>query len=263
MRRILSPVSQSFFFIAVVLGIQPGIAQTAASQTQAWADRRASVGGGPASPSRAGSAAVPSPAMQSIPGVPGSITDAGFAARLGNTVGTQAGTMPPGVGNINHPGVQPMPAIQPLIPGPPGHPNINFPGGTPAMNRPSPYPPGDVHRGDGRSHAPDHFGRGNPVVIYYGVPYYVPYAVYPQEPAAAPPTTTPSASQPAAKPLTLLAFKDGSVVVAREYWLEGDWLYYELTSGQRLSGPLDRLDIALTQQLNRERNVRFALESRP
>jgi hypothetical protein len=60
----------------------------------------------------------------------------------------------------------------------------------------------------------------------------------------------------------LLAFKDSSVVVVVEYWLEGDWLYYITTSGHRLSGPLDRLDQPLTQQLNRERNVPFILEAR-
>jgi hypothetical protein len=60
----------------------------------------------------------------------------------------------------------------------------------------------------------------------------------------------------------LLAFKDSSIVLVVEYWLEGDWLYYVTQSGHRLSGPLDRLDQPLTQQLNSERNVPFILESR-
>jgi hypothetical protein len=40
-------------------------------------------------------------------------------------------------------------------------------------------------------------------------------------------------------------------------------LVYETSSGSRTFVPLDRLDFALTQQLNFERNVRFVLEARP
>jgi len=124
-------------------------------------------------------------------------------------------------------------------------------------------------------------GRGTSGVVYYGVPYYVPYYVYPTDltvssPASAPASSSgytssqsiassagdTNAAEPGAKPLTLLAFKDHTVLIVVDYWLEGTWLYYEITPGQRLSGPLDRLDQPLTQQLNRERNVPFVLEAR-
>ena len=125
-------------------------------------------------------------------------------------------------------------------------------------------------------------GRGTSGVVYYGIPYYVPYYVYPEDVTsgtmAAPPSAPASgyassqppdlqsdhasAVEPDAMPLTLLAFKDHTVLIVIDYWLEGAWLYYEITPGQRLSGPLDRLDQPLTQQLNRERNVPFVLEAR-
>lgn len=125
-------------------------------------------------------------------------------------------------------------------------------------------------------------GRGTSGVVYYGVPYYVPYYVYPQDvtsgtmvappsaPASGYSSSSPLDSQtgnstsavPAGKPLTLLAFKDHTVLIVIDYWLEGDWLYYETAPGQRMSVPLDRLDQPLTQQLNHERNVPFVLEFR-
>ena len=53
------------------------------------------------------------------------------------------------------------------------------------------------------------------------------------------------------------------MLVVTDYWLEGDMLVYETRPGVRTAVPLDRLDLVLTQQLNRERNVRFVLEARP
>lgn len=131
-------------------------------------------------------------------------------------------------------------------------------------------PPRKHHNGRG-------FGRrGSSGVVYYGIPYYIPYYVYSTEaapasgpepfssyPSGASPTANATNMPTTAKPLTLLAFKDHTVVIVVDYWLEGDWLYYEITPGQRLSAPLDRLDQPLTQQLNRERNVPFILEARP
>lgn len=215
----------------------------------------------------------------------------GFAFRLGHNVGLRAVppvALPPGVGNINHPGIQPLPlTLQPLPTGfPAPHPNINFPGGAPAMNHPHADPAWDGRR-PGHHQGP--FRKppiGPTVVIYYGVPYAVPYVVYTQTPApttaatpavaqgpygyasgsvqpASPPAPEAASTPAAAKPLTLLAFKDHTIMLVTDYWLEGDYLYYETGSGLRTSVPLDRLDLPLTQQLNRERNVRFVLESRP
>ena len=228
------------------------------------------------------------------------IGNAGFPARLGATVGLQTippVALPPGVNGINHPGtapaIQPFPGIQPLPTLVPGSSSINFPGGLPGPNNPLLLHHGGFRKDglqDGKGHG---FGpnRGRvPIVIYYGVPYYVPYVVYPQDsgmdatagppaesssvaagylteaPAAAPsepPVANPSTAQPPTKPVTLLAFKDHTILAVTDYWIEGNWLYYEATPGWKTSIPLDQLDFALTQQLNRERNVPFVLESRP
>lgn len=220
--------------------------------------------------------------------------DPGFAFRLGSTVGLQAippVTMPPGVGNINHPGhpgMQPLPMVtQPLPTGSPFPiPNINFPGGVPGTAQP-PQPKPDRR-------VPGRFRRaviGVGPIIY--VPYYIPVytgTVYPgtapaTTPAVSPPPDAgpsggvriypiqpPSETQPqppqssvapAARPVTLLAFKDHTIIAVTDYWLEGDSLVYETSPGTRTAVPLERLDWVLTQQLNRERNVRFVLEARP
>ena len=221
----------------------------------------------------------------------GTVTDPGFAVRLGNTVGLSVfppGTMPPGVGNINHPGMhpgmQPLPiAPQPLptaLPFP--VPNINYPGGIPGIQGPSQHGSGGHFYGRGQNPS---VGFG-PIIygVPYGVPYYVPVytEVIPTTPAEQPNTykgpygapETPFAQPPpepqqppaapqAGRPVTLLAFKDHTIIAVTDYWLEGDVLVYETSPGMQVRIPLDRLDLVLTQQFNRERNVRFVLEARP
>jgi len=63
--------------------------------------------------------------------------------------------------------------------------------------------------------------------------------------------------------VTLLAFRDSTVLAVVDYWLQGEMLVYSTSLGVRTVVPLDRLDLALTQQLNFERNVPFILEARP
>lgn len=219
----------------------------------------------------------------------GSVTDPGFAGRLGKTVGMNGqpdAALPPGFGNINHPGVQPLPLTpQPLQTGSPFPiPNINFPGGAPGLHGNHPHGKG------GQFH---HGSRGGQFLGTIIVPYYVPVYTYtevitttpasPPEPPRVPqpydiqPYTgaqppgggQPQPRQPQATPspqgrtVTLLAFKDSTVIAVTDYWLQGDMLVYETSSGSRTFVPLDRLDFALTQQLNFERNVRFVLEARP
>ena len=190
----------------------------------------------------------------------GTITDTGFAGRLGRTVGTKGWpsvALPPGVSNINHPGLQPMPSMQPL---PTGHSSINSPGIPPAG--------GHVPTHDPQKNRRHGFGGRSKGVTYYSVPLYVPYYVYVEDYSGSATVSNSgygdslTSPDPDAPVLTLLAFKDSSIVLVVEYWLEGDWLYYITHSGHRLSGPLDRLDQPLTQQLNSERNVPFILESR-
>jgi hypothetical protein len=201
-------------------------------------------------------------------GHPGAITDPSFAGRLGQTVG--------GFGNINSPGSGPGIQPMPMGSGVP-IPNINSPGSGPGF------------RGDGRRHGGRRFDKGfsgfggfySAPIIYYGVPYYVP--VYPQAvPAPAPveqprgfdireyqgvtPGVEPQRPQPSesvTRYVTLLAFKDSTVLADEDYWLQGDMLVYSTSLGVRAVVPLDRLDLALTQQLNFERNVPFVLEARP
>jgi hypothetical protein len=191
------------------------------------------------------------------------VTDPGFAGRLGRTVG--------GFGNINHPGIQPLPTGSGLP-----LPSINYPGGAPGLYGGLP----DGRRGRHRQGNGGFGGGYGGPVIYYGVPYYVPVyteAVPITPPAPEPPRAfdirqyegvipnpVPRQVEPRpARTVTLLAFKDSMVIAVTDYWLQGDSLVYETSLGVRTVIPLDRLDWALTQQLNFERNVPFILEARP
>ncbi|MBI4458676.1 MAG: hypothetical protein HY648_01290 [Acidobacteria bacterium] len=208
-------------------------------------------------------------------GAPNAVSDPGFPSRLGHNVGLRAVppvTMPPGVGNINRPGMQPLSLTpQPLPTGSAPVPNINFPGGSPGLNGTTPNPSGgSFDHGRGHPFPKGHFRRpfvGSGTVIV-GVPVY-PYTVYITTPTPATteqmsPTGQPYAPTPAAEPvITLLAFKDGTIFAVVDYWLDEDFLRYVTLQGMRASVPLDRLDLSLTQRLNRERHVRFVLEARP
>ena len=139
------------------------------------------------------------------------------------------------------------------------------------------------HCWDGHCDGPFRWPFGGFGPIIYTVPYYIPvyteiitttptspsqpyrgpYDIVSPAPAQPQQPPQPAAAPPAAKPVTLLAFKDHTVFVVTDYWLEGDMLVYETSPGVRTPVPLERLDLPLTQQLNRERNVRFILEARP
>jgi hypothetical protein len=202
----------------------------------------------------------------------GAVTDPSFAGRLGSTVGG----LPPatGFGNINHPGIHP--GLQPL-PTTSGFPipNINSPGATPGIHR-----GGRLGRGGDFKGGHANFG-GYGSTVYYAIPYYVPvYTEVPVYSQVAPPVEQPrpydirvyegapsppqqAAPRPEARPVTLLAFKDSTVIAVVDYWIEGNMLIYSTSLGVRTVVPLDRVDFALTQQLNFERNVPFVLEARP
>ena len=77
------------------------------------------------------------------------------------------------------------------------------------------------------------------------------------------PSQQPAESTPEATSVALLAFKDHSIVAVTDYWMEGETVYYETSYGGRTGIPLGQLDLSFTQQLNRERNLRFVLEFRP
>ena len=203
----------------------------------------------------------------------GSVTDPNFAGRLGRTVGGHPRSGVTRFGNVVFPGVHP--GIQPSPRGS-GIPNINFPGRTPDMR-------GRHPRGRGGKFRQGSSGFGGvyngPVI--YAVPYYVPVytevvltAPPPEQPrqfdirnyeGVAPSPTEPQefAPRPPARPITLLAFKDATIIAVTDYWLQGYSLVYETSLGVRTVVPLERLDFGLTQQLNFERNVPFVLEARP
>jgi hypothetical protein len=244
---------------------------------------------GRAAPAAPGASSFVQGGGHSTPGRPSSPPPAGainpsFPSRLGGTVGLHP--FPPGVGNINQPGLPPG--------SPPAIGNINNPG----VPRRPPFPlnpPRGQHPFPGRFGYP-FFGFGP---IFYGIPFfslpifgygsYVPDMGYGMAPSVSNPpedqiyseiaptvgpessymlpdteesSQQPPATAPEARPLSLLAFKDHSIVAVTDYWLEGETLYYETSYSGRVGIPLGQVDLPLTQQLNRERNLRFVLESR-
>lgn len=60
--------------------------------------------------------------------------------------------------------------------------------------------------------------------------------------------------------LTLLAFRDSTVVAVIAYWVEGQDLHYVTKSYAKKVVPLETLDKGVSLQLNSERGVAFSLE---
>lgn len=86
--------------------------------------------------------------------------------------------------------------------------------------------------------------------------YPPPSRTKPAEPAqAAKPPEDPKAT------ITLLAFNDSSVMAAIGYWTQGDTLHYVTSNFAKKTAPVGTLDKTLSEQLNRERNVEFKLEN--
>ncbi len=63
--------------------------------------------------------------------------------------------------------------------------------------------------------------------------------------------------------LTLLVFKDHSIYAVTDYRLEAGQLHYLTSYGAHNAVPIDQLDLEMTVQLNRERNVEFNLRPEP
>lgn len=57
----------------------------------------------------------------------------------------------------------------------------------------------------------------------------------------------------------LIAFKDHSIYSAMAYWVQGDTLHYVTPQGTHNQASLDLIDRDFTEQLNRERNLRFSV----
>lgn len=78
------------------------------------------------------------------------------------------------------------------------------------------------------------------------------------EPAPASPEHTVDSSKPT---ITLLAFKDSTVVAAIAYWEQAGEIHYVTNNFSKKIVPVASLDKALSEQLNKERKVEFKLES--
>jgi hypothetical protein len=118
---------------------------------------------------------------------------------------------------------------------------------------------------------------------YYDPYYYNPYYYYPQtyvDPA--PPVTvyqnpnyTPdppvrplvreypengASARAADEPVVyLIAFQDGTIQAALAYWVDGNTLHYVSTRREQREAPLESVDRALSQRLNRERRLELHL----
>lgn len=71
--------------------------------------------------------------------------------------------------------------------------------------------------------------------------------------------TAPVAAPLAARPIYLIAFRDGVIRAVVSYRVEGSTLRYVLEGKDEHSAPLDSIDRELSLQLNRERRVNFRL----
>jgi len=59
----------------------------------------------------------------------------------------------------------------------------------------------------------------------------------------------------------LIVFKDQSIYPAVGYWIEDDTLHYITTQGSHNRASLDLVDREFSERLNRERNVKFELQT--
>jgi hypothetical protein len=73
-----------------------------------------------------------------------------------------------------------------------------------------------------------------------------------------PPAPAPQ-SQKYEDPLYLLAMRDGTIRAVLAYWADGPSVHYVTLDHERKQAPLSSVDRALSERLNRERNVPFRL----
>ena len=63
-------------------------------------------------------------------------------------------------------------------------------------------------------------------------------------------------------PLTVLALVGGEAYLARDYWVQGGEVHCLSAGGEQKIFPLETVDLYQTASLNRQRNVKFVLQSR-
>ena len=61
------------------------------------------------------------------------------------------------------------------------------------------------------------------------------------------------------EPVYLMALKDQTIQAALAYWIERSTLHYITRSREHRKVPLDQVDRAFSEQLNRDRRVEFRL----
>jgi hypothetical protein len=67
----------------------------------------------------------------------------------------------------------------------------------------------------------------------------------------------------AARPITLLQLRDGTMCGLTDYWLQDGELHYTTTYGGQGSVPFERIDLEKTAQVNTDRGVQFTLPAPP
>ncbi len=167
----------------------------------------------------------------------------------------------------------PMRAIGGVVPGaylPGYYPNFLYYGGgyvdpsVYANGYAPPAPPPDGGPAGGPPPAyygADPGGQGYPSVLIN--PNYVPETAQPlmRDYSYLPPTQGDTAAQPSpqASVFFLIAMKDHTIYPAVAYWVENDTLNYISQQGVRNQVPLGQVDRDFSVQLNKERNIDFAL----
>ena len=106
------------------------------------------------------------------------------------------------------------------------------------------------------------YGYSSPSVVVYQSDPAPPATVY-ERPSHARPEVREyreSWSQGNEKPIYLIAFKNQDNIHAAEaYWVTGGTLHYVTLQHEQKQAPLDSVDRAFTERLNRERHVEFHL----
>nr|MDP9115398.1 hypothetical protein [Acidobacteriota bacterium] len=71
--------------------------------------------------------------------------------------------------------------------------------------------------------------------------------------------TQPQAAEGGPAQYYLIAFTDHTIQAANAYKVEGDQIYWQDRENREHHAPLSKVDIAFSQQINRDRNVDFQI----
>jgi hypothetical protein len=93
------------------------------------------------------------------------------------------------------------------------------------------------------------------------VAYAAPAPVYYDQGStvAPPPRQIQNREQPYKETIYLIAFSDHRILACLSYWVEGDTLHYVTRQHEHREAPLNEIDRAFSEQLNRDRRVEFRL----